>query len=95
MSSVFGKHGEHINVANRFAMKGFLPRTRRADRNIFVNDETEAVWIEIGLANNVSVGILSGSFLVYEGAVHYSCPMYLISLLIGTDMIPIRTLEYR
>lgn len=95
MPSVFGEHGEHIDVANRFAMKGFLPRTRRADRNIFVNDETETVWIEIGLANNVSVGILSGSPLVYEGAVHYFCPMYLISLLIGTDMIPVRTLECR
>ena len=65
------------------------------DRDIIVNNETEAIRIEIGLVNYLSKGILGGSVLVYEDAVHDSRPIYFVSLLIGADMIPLRTLKCR
>jgi hypothetical protein len=91
VSSVLWKHSEHINVADRFATETPIPSTRRANRDIFMNGEAESIRIEIRLVNNVSVRIFGGSALVYEGFVHYSCPIGFVPTLISSDMITIRT----
>jgi hypothetical protein len=90
---MFRKHCEHINIATRFTTVPSLPRTRGADLHAFVNNEKESIRIEIGLVDNVSVGILGGSTLIYENSVHDSRPKCRITLLIGPNVIAIRTLK--
>ena len=43
MSGVLWKHSEHINVADRFATETPIPSTRCANRDIFVDNEAEAI----------------------------------------------------
>ena len=92
---MFWEYCEHINVAIRLTVDPLLPCTCSADLYAFVNDEIESVWIEIGLVDNVGVGIFGGSTFVYEGTVHYLRPVCFVTFLIGTDVIAVRTLESR
>ena len=95
MSGVFWQDGEHINIADLFAINRPIPTARCADWNILVDNETEAVRIKIGLVNNVVVGILNGSAHVYKCCVHDECPVRFVAFLVGSDVIAIWTLKPR